>query len=279
MNGLNDYISKFKIGTKTMFKEFFNKETNKKQRANMWTFSRLIMSFIIPILMILGGIFSSTALIGAAALTTAFAGITDILDGRSARKHKSFSEYGKLLDQVVDKIFSGIVGLRLSLFNPLFLVMLLGEGMIATTNLIYKKKYKDLNITSTMIGKVKQVPLCASLVAGFLSILIPGFPNITNITIIITLLFQLATTNSYIMQNSKAKDELKAKEIHDYINQLEEEEKNNEKVKVLEKSNGNVDISKKEQYTNLRNLLLEIKNNKTIEENQNIEGYQKRKTL
>ena len=46
---ISEFLKNFKSGTKLMFKEFFNKETNKKQRANMWTFSRLIISFLIPI--------------------------------------------------------------------------------------------------------------------------------------------------------------------------------------------------------------------------------------
>ena len=41
-------------GIKVMFKEFFNKETNKKQRANMWTFSRLVLAFFIPIMALIG---------------------------------------------------------------------------------------------------------------------------------------------------------------------------------------------------------------------------------
>ena len=45
-NTIKSAVKNFKLGTKTMFKEFFNKETNKKQRANMWSFTRIIIPFI-----------------------------------------------------------------------------------------------------------------------------------------------------------------------------------------------------------------------------------------
>ena len=47
---LKKHFKELESGTKIMFKEFFNKETNKKQRANMWTFSRLRLPFFIILL-------------------------------------------------------------------------------------------------------------------------------------------------------------------------------------------------------------------------------------
>ena len=47
---IKNYYKELKDGTKNMFKEFFNKETNKKQRANMWTFLRLISPIFIILL-------------------------------------------------------------------------------------------------------------------------------------------------------------------------------------------------------------------------------------
>ena len=280
---MKEYLNKLKNGTKLMFKEFSNKETRKNQAANMLTFSRFIVSFIIPIFMIIGGIISSSILLGIGTGITAFGALTDLFDGAIARKMKICSEYGKLLDQFVDKVFNGSIALTLSLVNPLFLATILGEGIIAATNVLYKKKYKDLNISTTKVGKVKQFPLCISLILGFLSILIPSFPNITNAAILTTLLFQIATTSSYIIQNNKSKKILKSKQIQDYITELEKEDNKNEKVNILEKTNNKINletnISKKEQYVKLRDLLIEIKNNKIQDESKVYEGYQKRKTL
>ena len=122
------YLKEFKIGTKKMFKEFFNKETNKKQRANMWTFSRLIIPVITTILCVISlFVTNAVPLLIAAATLTGFGALTDYFDGKSARKHNSTSEYGKRLDQISDKVFSGMLGISLSILNPLFLITLLEE--------------------------------------------------------------------------------------------------------------------------------------------------------
>ena len=120
-------------GTKTMFKEFFKKETNKKQRANMWTFSRIIISIPILIFSILSIINFSTPLLITNSILVGMGAITDYFDGKSARKYKSTSEFGKRLDQVVDKIFSGIVGITLAVINPMYLITILGEIIIMST--------------------------------------------------------------------------------------------------------------------------------------------------
>ena len=86
---IKKYLEELKIGTKTMFKEFFNKETNKKQRANMWTFSRLIISIPILILSIMAMINISVPLLVSNSVLVALGALTDYFDGKSARKHNS----------------------------------------------------------------------------------------------------------------------------------------------------------------------------------------------
>ena len=196
MDKIKKYIEELNSGTKIMFKEFFNKRTNKKQRANTWTFSRLIISPIILILMIIG-------LPIAAAITATFGALTDFFDGRSARKHNSISEFGKLLDPISDKFFSLFAGVALSIYNPLFLINLIGEGLIATTNITYQVKYNNISIKSSFIGKIKQWPLFATFALGFLSTSISSISNITNSAIVITSLFQIATLRNYIVENKK----------------------------------------------------------------------------
>jgi phosphatidylglycerophosphate synthase len=95
------YYLELKNGIKTMFKEFFNKETNKKQRANMWTFSRLIISIPILILSIIYLINFSIPLLITNTILVGMGSITDYFDGKSARKYNSSSEFGKKLDQIV----------------------------------------------------------------------------------------------------------------------------------------------------------------------------------
>lgn len=259
MYTIKEYTKKFKLGTKKMFKEFFNKETNKKQRANMWTFSRIIVSFIIPILMMIGSITSSTLVLGLAFFTTGFGALTDYFDGKSARKYNSYSEYGKLLDQIADKVFAFMLGISLSIFNPMFLLSLFGESIIATTNILYKKKYENLNIQSTLIGKIKQWPLFTSLTFGFLSTLIPGLTIAVDSFIILTFLFQLTTMYSYIDQNNEQIKKVKSSQ--NYITKIDNNDEEKRKIKTIENSNtisNNICLSKKEQYEKLRDVLNDI---------------------
>lgn len=262
---INKYFNEFKNGTKIMFKEFFKKETNKKQRANMWTFSRLVTSFLVAICSILSVLTFNPGFFISSSVLTAFGGITDYFDGKSARKHNSSSEYGKLLDQVTDKIFTGLVSLSLLLVNPYYLLILLGEVTIASINIGYMNKHKDLKISSTQIGRIKQWPLCFSLILGFLSPINGALNIISNISVDIVIGIQLLTAGSYIKQNNK---EVKKNSIKNIINQLDNEENNNsnDNIKILEsnKSNNNTITnnktvqSRKQQYQAFRNILNEI---------------------
>jgi len=278
---IKKYWKEFKIGTKIMFKEFFNKETNKKQRANMWTFAR----FIIPIITLTTSIIAiSTASIPLFIGTGILAGmgaVTDFFDGKSARKHGSTSEYGKILDQASDKFFAGIIGINLLFLNPMYAFVLLGEALIAITNISYKLKYKELDIKSTMIGRIKEWPLFFTLALGFLSTINPTLLAISNYSILLTVIFQLATTASYIENNNKEVKEINKLEKIKLAEALEETENTNDKVKTkyIENKNQLVEnktITRAEQCENLRKLrdeLISTTNNDKTEE----KGYQKTK--
>lgn len=268
---LKKYLFEFKFGTKLMFKEFFNKDTNKKQRANMWTFSRLVISFLIPFWSLLSILTANISLFVGSIALTGFGALTDFFDGRSARKHNSFSEYGRLLDQVADKIFSIMIGITLSLFNPTFLLTLLGEGVIVSTNALYKSRYKNLKIKSTQIGRIKQWPLFISLVLGFISTLTPVISLATNVSIILTFLLQIITTVSYIKSNNESVKDLDKEKIEHRIEEAEQNfEKDNEKVKskLIENKNTNIietnkTISRPELCEDLRKFKNQLISNET----------------
>jgi len=273
---INKYWKILYDGTKTMFKEFFNKKTNKKQRANMWTFSRLTTSFLIPLCSLLSILTANISLFITSIGITAFGGLTDCFDGRSARKHNSFSEYGRLLDQISDKIFSLMVGINIALFNPLYLLTLLGEVLIVASNIPYDLKYKELKIKSTMMGKIKQWPLFTSLVLGFIAVLNPAIILAANISIITTFLFQIATIASYVKKNKNEVKKIKEKEQeNDLIEIKDVSDKDKVKEKTLNEKNNNSQsktTSKKELYINLRDLLNQVRFNK---EQKNINSFQK----
>lgn len=202
---IKHYIKEFNIDTKKMFKEFFNKETNKKQRANMWTFSRLISSFISVICSSISVIFHIPIMFLVAAIVTVLGALTDFFDGRSARKYNAVSEYGKLLDQITDKIFSIMISINLALFYPNFSILLIGEIIIAVINIYYKIKYPKIHINSTIIGKIKQFPLFITLGFGFLTPISKTIKSITNICIIITFIIQIITAISYVVKKGMRK--------------------------------------------------------------------------
>lgn len=267
MKQTKDYIDLLKNGTKVMFKEFFNKNTNTKQRANMLTFSRLLIAPIIPILIALG--------LPICAVTAIFIGaITDFFDGKCARKYNSTSEYGKILDPIVDKIFSIMIGISLSIVNPIFLINLIPEFGISLINILYQSKYENIKIKSSILGKIKQWPLAITFILGFVSILAPEVTNITNIFIGLTALLQTATFTNYIVTNENQVKRINQIKNNEFKDQIKVDDENGfENKKTLDNTK-----SRKEQYLNLKNLLSEVINEKNCNE-QSIEekGFQKTK--
>ena len=245
---INKYIEQLNNGIKVMFKEFFNKDTNKKQRANMWTFVRMITPLLTLICSIIAIITNLMPLFIASGAIAAFGAFTDFMDGRSSRKHKSESEYGKLLDQASDKLFAGIIGINLSFINPMFLITLLGELAIMITNIGYKIKHSDLDIKSTKIGKFKEWPLFITLALGYLSPINNIILSISAISVIFTLLLQISTVQSYVISNEKEIRKLKKKNIFNINNKLNNTDKEKKYVKEIDNkklNNNNYNLSKK----------------------------------
>lgn len=265
-NMIKEGIENFKSGTNTMFKEFFNKETNKKQRANMWSFSRLIIPIITAITSIIAIITASYPMFAISGCIAGMGAITDTLDGVSARKHESTSQYGKILDQVTDKYFAGIVGINLLFINPIYIHTLIGELLIACINVCYKLKYPELDIKSTKVGKVKTWPLYITLALGFLSPINSTWLTISNISIVITSIAQLLTCASYVENNNKEVKNLKTKESIEEINQLIIDEDEKEKELVLTKSKEQSLLEKYKDLSNLLKQIIEIKEKESIEE-------------
>lgn len=274
---INNGITEFKNGTKTMFKEFFNKETNKKQRANMWSFSRLIIPIITFILSSIGMFLASTPIFITSGIIAGFGAVTDYFDGKSSRKHNSASEYGKILDQVTDKIFAGIIGINLLFLNPNYLFILLGELLISIVNVGYKIKDHDLDIKSTKVGKFKEWPLFATLTLGYFSSINSLLLSISNISIGITFLIQLLTSCSYIQNNNKELNKLKREKLVIMVEEIieEDEEKQKSEELILKKEKTRTD-----QISDLKKLLNEITdtNNQNLENNITDNEINKQKT-
>ena len=255
-------LNEFNNGIKVMFKEFFNKGTNKKQRANMWTFSRLILAFLVPIMALIGKITIVPFFYALAVGFTTLGAFTDFMDGRSARKHNSMSMFGRKLDILADKVFSFMQAITLSLMNPLFLFNIMGEAMISFTNIHYQKKYSHLVPKSSNIGRIKQWPLSIAFILGYLSIFLPELVLATNIFIFISFAMELAVFKNYVDINNYS-----VREYHKTCSFTPKEEVIDSKEKTL-----------KDEYLNLRNVLIEIRNIKEIENEKAIVKVRKRQS-
>lgn len=194
-------------GTKQLFEEFFTKEGNKKQRANMWTFTRLVLPFLIVVTS--SKSFTSKEeknkkiYLAYSAILAGFAGITDYMDGKCARKYDATSEYGKILDQVADKIFAFVLGLNLTNLDHRYLRIVIGEMLIASVNLYYRRKNETIDIKSSSMGKLKEWPLFMTLASGYVSSVDDRFSKLKTGLINTTNILQALTINSYIEQNNK----------------------------------------------------------------------------
>lgn len=271
---IKKHLKELGIGTKTMFKEFFSKKTNKKQRANMWTFSRLIISIPILVLSILSIINFSPLLLITNSVLTGIGAITDYFDGKSAKKHGSTSKFGKKLDQVVDKVFSIIIGATLAIINSIYILPLLGEGIIMMSTLPFSFKHKEAKDISAYIGKIKQWPLGVSFIFGYISMLNLPLSIISNILVSATFLLQLATAATYTKRNIETLKDIKSKQTSKSL----ESEENYDKVITLQKTIGekdintkNTNLSRKELCDELRKLRNELvpQNELTNEEKNN----------
>lgn len=123
--------------------------------------------------------------------------ITDLVDGFIARHWNLTSELGKDLDALADKMFSGTLLLGASLTNPILLMNVALEMIIARINIHQKKLGKET--ASTLMGKGKTWALFA--LAG-LGIAVPSLANtaLLNALSIITASLQALTVGSYIKQ-------------------------------------------------------------------------------
>ena len=263
MGNINKNYNILNDGINTMFKEFFNRKTYKKQIANMLTFSRLVVAFIIPILAVISLLTSSHMISIAAVALTIGGTITDFFDGKCARKYNSNSDFGKVLDIVADKIFSLMIGISLSLFYPLFLINVAEEVAIGITNMLYTNKYDKLDTKSNIFGKFKQWPLAGTFILGFLHIIFNNLDIILNTAITMTATIQLMTLYTYINSyNNEIKNYMQAKESN--INNENDKIDKITKTKTLNKTTESNKNELKEQYIKLRNVLMEIikQNNK-----------------
>ena len=96
---------------------------------NMLSFFRILL---IPVMAVLYCYYEAHE---AAVVVIAISGVTDILDGKIARKFNMVSDFGKFLDPLADKLTQATMALCLAVRYPgmgvLFILMLVKESVLS----------------------------------------------------------------------------------------------------------------------------------------------------
>lgn len=122
------------------------------------------------------------------------AAITDLFDGKLARRWNTVTETGAKLDALCDKIFSISLTICLITKFKAFIPVLIFEIIIGLLNLYIFSKSKDCK--TLMIGKIKSTILFVTIVIGYFAL----FNKINNLLsgfILMTINIQILTLISY----------------------------------------------------------------------------------
>ena len=129
-------------------------------------------------------------------------GLTDILDGRIARKYNMITEFGKALDPIADKCTQIVVAFCLIRRFPhmiiLFLFLLLKETVTGIVGLVVIKKTKRVN-AAVWHGKLTTVLLYIVMSVHILWSDIP--PNISDLSIGLCLGIMLISFILYLIMH------------------------------------------------------------------------------
>lgn len=211
----------------------------KQYIPNILTIIRMILTVVIVIV----GTFKYTKLV---IILAVIAAITDLLDGRLARKWGVTSIVGAKLDAVADKLFSiGIIGSLITHFKVLWIPLIL-EIILGGTNLYYHVKTDKTK--SLMIGKIKTVFLFTTVIIAITSTFYPNLLSIMNGLLYATINLQVLSIISYGYNFLSNKEEATIKE-----NKIDKETEKMEESKELTQTIILGDLQKLAQQYNYDN--------------------------
>ncbi|MDD3049229.1 MAG: CDP-alcohol phosphatidyltransferase family protein [Bacilli bacterium] len=178
---------------------------------NLLTLTRIVFTPIIIILSLMGHIKIATVFVIIAA-------ITDLFDGKLARKWNTVSITGAKLDAIADKIF--VIGIICSLIPKynFYIYILILEVIIGLINLYFY--YKSNRTESLYIGKFKTTFLFITIILSIISILFINLNKITvplsYVVINLQLLCIISYTYNYF-EKEKNKPKIEDNEMHNEI--------------------------------------------------------------
>ena len=212
---------------------------------NLLTASRLVGAFVVP------GLFLTGNIPGAIIATAAF-GATDFFDGKIARATNGYSEFGRILDPIVDKAFAIVPALAILPSMPMLAVNIGAEAAIAYIN--SKSYVNDGKPKSSFLGKFKTFCLFPTIGLGYLSAAVnmPAIILLANAACLGTLGVQALAAKDYYKKAKEAKEENKSvtveqEEVKEETENSDADDAEAQEAKFWEKIEGILAIAKKKK--------------------------------
>ena len=167
---------------------------DKKQGMNLPNKLTVLRIILVPVFIVIMMLPQSvldwkwSALIGAAIFTVA--SLTDMLDGKIARKYNLVTDFGKLMDPLADKFM--VIGaltaivyrviyskLLLTLFAIALLVVIFRELAVTSLRLVASSS-SGVVVAANMLGKIKTVTQIVCVVAALVEPVIYATPDVAS---------------------------------------------------------------------------------------------------
>ena len=105
-------------------------------------------------------------------------GLTDMLDGKIARKYNLITDFGKFIDPLADKfmVLSSMISILALVFVWVVLIILLRELGVTSLRLVVAGK-SGIVVAASMLGKIKTVSQMAGTVILIVEPMIPFFSD------------------------------------------------------------------------------------------------------
>ncbi len=215
-------LSKYKDDLKNCLNDLKNVKTWYKQIPNLLTISRPLGMIPANILFFTGNVLPAIILTGCLLLT-------DLFDGKLARKWNVQSKLGADLDAVGDKIMFLGMALPIAVINPMIIINILLEGAIAGVNVM--GRLQGLDTKTVYMGKIKTCFLSLLLLMGYVTHFINVPSIIWDIIMMTTCVTQGMTLGSYVNKYKKMKNEIQESNMSLGMKKEIEQEVTKDKVK------------------------------------------------
>ena len=160
-----------------------------KNIPNAITTSRIVSSLVGAISFILGNYYLAFG-------SYIYGAISDLFDGLAARKLNAYSELGRKLDAVSDKLYAlSLLIPSIICGNILMIIPLLYE--IKIININYKSEKLGFKPATVRIGKFKTVALFPTIIVGLLATIRPEFYFLLMTLLPVTTILQSKSAITY----------------------------------------------------------------------------------